>query len=500
MMSRAPKSGPQPVAAPLFDPRLVTALTVLGFVLFIGYLLLVQFLPQWRLGRHGEPSGLGNSAIGYAGFFRLLERLDIPVVHYRQRDYQGLPQDALVVMPVTDSSYIRYSTIRAGSRLSLGKLKPHQDALLVLPRWYARDTDYRGWLRKYTELTLPRTVGILNVIAASSPPPAPPLMRPDAVGDPSDTDELLNDQPPAIPPPPAPKPPVPDPVLERAKNAYMLTRTSPPPTYDCRLSYPAQHLAERFAMTADPTHPGYQALIRMPLNGLGVTDGLQLRCHDRLLLTTLHLQADRSSRKVFVLFDPGLIANLRLGDRATMAMMVQAFQAMRGDRPVVFDETLIGPPRDPDLWTAAFTPPMLAPTLVALLLLALALWHALPRFGRAEIEAAGLRHSKQLLIDNTAALLGVKPDYRHLAQGYREGQVLDLALTSGHSLGTGAGRDPHQAARHRAEVRRLQDDWQRTNNRITELLDSPSRPSAQDWLDALHDLHQTSEKIRHEPR
>lgn len=121
---------------------------------------------------------------------------------------------------------------------------------------------------------------------------------------------------------------------------------------------------------------------------------------------------------IYVLTDPDVFNNAGLtrGDNARFA--VQLIEQLRGDGPVVFDETLHGFAEEPSLWKALFRFPLALVTLHVTLLMLVVVWAGLGRFGPARSAPAPLAAGKEYLVRNTAALLRVAGHHSHALERY----------------------------------------------------------------------------------
>jgi hypothetical protein len=106
---------------------------------------------------------------------------------------------------------------------------------------------------------------------------------------------------------------------------------------------------------------------------------------------------------VYVLSDPDVIANHGLADNAAFAVAMFALLCAHG--PIVFDETIHGHAREPSLWRALGSWPLVLVPVHLLLLFAVVLWTAHGRFGPVRQDPRAIAAGKGFLIDNIAALL-----------------------------------------------------------------------------------------------
>ena len=111
-------------------------------------------------------------------------------------------------------------------------------------------------------------------------------------------------------------------------------------------------------------------------------------------------------------FEPDLVNNYGLAhaENAAVAEQLVAYALSRGRAPlcpphIIFDLTLAGHARSPNLLSLAFSPPYLAATLALLLLAFAAGWRAFRRFGPALAGGRAIAFGKRALIENGAALV-----------------------------------------------------------------------------------------------
>lgn len=151
--------------------------------------------------------------------------------------------------------------------------------------------------------------------------------------------------------------------------------------------------AARFEMDAD-----YAQL-------LGPAAALEpvVACGDGLLVGHARSSA---GPEIFVIADPDVLNNQGLGRGDHAALVGQLFLQRLEARGVVFDETIHGFIRSRGLLAEAFRLPLLPAVLQAFVLLGIVLWAGMGRFGKPLPAPGGLAAGKDVLIDNTASLLG----------------------------------------------------------------------------------------------
>jgi hypothetical protein len=112
--------------------------------------------------------------------------------------------------------------------------------------------------------------------------------------------------------------------------------------------------------------------------------------------------------RLYVLSDPDLMNTHGLKDLATARAAAAIVQGLRiGQGPVLFDLTLSGYRRSPNLLRLVFEPPLLGATLCALFAALLMGIHAATRFGAPLASGRVFALGKQALADNSAALIAM---------------------------------------------------------------------------------------------
>jgi hypothetical protein len=144
---------------------------------------------------------------------------------------------------------------------------------------------------------------------------------------------------------------------------------------------------------------------------------------------------DTAERKPLVIvFEPDLLNNRGLADRATalMAQRLVMASAGRGVQRIVFDLSLAGLGAPRNLLTLAFSPPFLAATICLILAMAVAIWRGFNRFGPARVGDPALPAGKAVLVAGGAALLLRARRYHLIAGPYvdasRERLIVALGL------------------------------------------------------------------------
>jgi hypothetical protein len=179
-------------------------------------------------------------------------------------------------------------------------------------------------------------------------------------------------------------------------------------------------------------------------------------------------QPNQSIYPLVLLIEPDLVDNYGLRDGADAILAERLVRTVMRDaalRPgagaktgsdpattVVFDMTLNGFNRSPNLLTLAFTPPFLAATLCLLLAALAAGWRAFVRFGAPRREDRAIAFGKRALVANTAGLIERSGRLHLLAEPYAARTRDRLVRALG--LPRGAGIAETDAAVDRALMRR----------------------------------------------
>ncbi|HEY1384399.1 MAG TPA: DUF4350 domain-containing protein [Dongiaceae bacterium] len=132
-------------------------------------------------------------------------------------------------------------------------------------------------------------------------------------------------------------------------------------------------------------------------------------------------EAQSDSGQQWVLSDPDLIANYGIDQKDNAVVAVSLIEHLRPRSGVViFDETIHGFEQRPNLLKSAFKLPFSIVTLSTAVVLLLAIWAGVTRFGRPEPEGRALRSGKVTLIGTTADLM---------RQASRKSGAVELILT-----------------------------------------------------------------------
>lgn len=108
-----------------------------------------------------------------------------------------------------------------------------------------------------------------------------------------------------------------------------------------------------------------------------------------------------------LIFEPDLANNAGFAHAENAAITLRLIDDLLpvDQKQVIFDLTLNGLGREPNLLTLAFTPPFLAATLVLLLAGVAVLWRAYARFGPPLVAERDMGFGKRILAENSARLI-----------------------------------------------------------------------------------------------
>ncbi|MBB3954282.1 DUF4350 domain-containing protein [Novosphingobium sediminicola] len=119
------------------------------------------------------------------------------------------------------------------------------------------------------------------------------------------------------------------------------------------------------------------------------------------------LAATYRGQNLALIFEPDLANNAGFTREENAQITLRLIDDLlpEGQRGVMFDLTLNGHARQPNLLTLAFTPPYLAATLALILAGVAVLWRAYARFGPPLAPARDIAFGKRALAENSAGLI-----------------------------------------------------------------------------------------------
>lgn len=126
-----------------------------------------------------------------------------------------------------------------------------------------------------------------------------------------------------------------------------------------------------------------------------------------------------SGQRIVVVSDPDILSNHGLGRGDNAAIVVALIEELRPPGgPVIFDEVLHGFQRRPSVWQRLFELPLVVPTGLAVIAIAVLLWSTTGRYGAPAPVQAPLRAGKADLIANAADVLAIGGHGREILQRY----------------------------------------------------------------------------------
>ncbi len=142
----------------------------------------------------------------------------------------------------------------------------------------------------------------------------------------------------------------------------------------------------------------------------------RIRVGDGILVGEVH--TDRGQR-IVVVSDPDILSNHGLARDDNAAIVVSLIEELRPPgAPVIFDEVAHGFARRPSVWQPLFEVPLVVPTALAAIAIAVTLWAGTGRFGGPIPAPKRLRAGKRDLIANAADLLALGGHHRETLQRY----------------------------------------------------------------------------------
>jgi Domain of unknown function (DUF4350) len=160
--------------------------------------------------------------------------------------------------------------------------------------------------------------------------------------------------------------------------------------------------------------------------------------------------------EIWLLNAPGLFTNKHLREADNAILLCRLVDALLTNRTgvIAFDEVVHGMRERPGVVELLLRPPATWMTLQCLLLMAVLLWHYMPRFGALRQVNQASRRSKAEFLDAMASLLDRKADY---GEAYRTARQ-DLAREIERELGLPSAAPPQVIAREAARRRPVKED------------------------------------------
>jgi hypothetical protein len=342
----------------IFSPRLLAVWIVAAVATFA---MSLYFMGGKSSGDTVGPSTYSRSAIGYAGFAEVLQRLGIPVVKSRYGTLGKLAPGSVLVIAEPHPGSDTEATVRT--------LLQADTILLVLPKWTGPPSRQRsGWLGEAELLPPADPQWVLNLVA----PGADVLQVDQTVW----TTNALNIEPSLQAPLQLMRGDRLRPLIGGA-DGMLLGEISSNDKSDSGNSSNGSSKNNNVWILTDPLKP-------LPRSTLG-----------------------SRPRRILVLSDPDVIANHGLAQPGNAALDVAIIKRLlTGSGSVVFDETLhgfISEPASPFLLLFRF--PFVVATIQGAIAVALLLWATLGRFGAPQPAPPPLGAGRQPLLQNIAKLV-----------------------------------------------------------------------------------------------
>ena len=345
-----------------FIARAGMAVAAAAAIAFAAYLALAAFGDEWRSGHDGGAHALSVSGTGFSGIVELLGAARPGPPRIARDPFAVARAPLLVVTP----------PVFGGNLRGLLDKRDDQLTLVVAPKWNTvADPTHPGWVR---------AAGLIGPFAGAAL---------SALG--KSDDSLFQVK-----------------VTVSGKSQKPKDETS------------ADEAARQQAFTTNVrnAHPGER--LRWPDRDLDLPAPRKLQTVASTLLEPLLVTrgggivlGKLKDRPVFVLADPDLIDNQALATLTGAQNAVALFDQLPSGEQAVFDVTLNGYERSPNLLRLALTPPFLPATLCLLAAALLALALAAARFGPRTAASRAFAYGSRALIDNAADLI---------AQARREGR------------------------------------------------------------------------------
>ncbi len=419
-----------------FSAGMRRAILGTGIVSLLATLLLSILARSKDAPRSAGANAFSVSAIGHAAFLDLLDRLDVDVLVSRHRslDKASPTRPLLLLEPDFRSESAHGLDILRRTR-ELG-----QPLLVVMPKWVITETDREGrWVRE------------LDLVS------------------PSVLDDMLS--------------PLRELLSEVAPLDISLARAAV-----AGPAGPMENARDKLADTSHDLDIDRIQLFRasedlVPLIGFESSNG------------PLSLVARVRDTNVTLVSDPDILNTMGIHRADHALLAVDLVTRLLGVEAVVVDETTHGFEKVDTIWEELLSFPLILVTFHLAGLLALALWAANGRFSRPRALPPRLPSGKQVLIENTAALLTLGGHSGVGLKRYFEATLRELTRAFGGDPEVeqqGLDRVARLSARFETAI-----DLRRLSDEVTSLPDRPHRRDLRRVLELARQIYTLKTDLLH---
>ena len=348
----------------VFSKRVVIAIFAIGTISLVAAVIFGLAGPPQGDAESNGADAFSRSAVGHRAFREVLDEVGIPVLASRYRSSERAGEGVLIVAEP------RLSQVPGGAGKLGDMLQEADRVIIVLPKRRGKpDEDNDDWVEKVYPVSRSEVNSLLSLlpgehdlVRVGGDPGAYPWKNHKLAGTPHIEDPQLLESGDL------------EPIVE-SEDGILLGRVSDAAMDEYRENqWEFQGFGEEDDSDSD-TQP------EPPMDAEPLAD-------------------------VLVLSDPDVLSNHGIDEGANATFSVSMVEYVRQSRgPVVFDETLHGFESEPAFTRAIFEFPLVLITLNFVLLVIVAIWAGLGRFGRPTEAEPAIEPGKRFLIDNTAQLL-----------------------------------------------------------------------------------------------
>lgn len=324
-----------------FSPVTMIAMVLVGIVCMSGLTLLSAFEPELKSGNDGAAHALSKSSIGYRALPAFLEKAGLTPTFSRNGFDRGETVEATIVLTPPPGFEANEESEFGEEQAGVDFVGP---IVIILPKWLASaDEKHRGWVKLRERVASEDALNMLNKNLK--------------------TGTILTS------------------TTTKVPRAVQLIYQSAIDNkiYDFGWTKPTKTIREL-------SGPQWEPILRGPNGG--------------------YLIAKHKTDYVFVVADPDILNNAGLETLGNARLAYTFFKELSEDGgPPIFDLTLHGFQKSPNLGRLALKPPLLGTTLCLLLALAIIGLQAAVRFVPPMEARRVIALGKRALADNTAGLI-----------------------------------------------------------------------------------------------